>query len=464
MLFTKQKINRFFLQITDSILACVVFVFAFYLRSFFAPALSTRDLSSIGTLSDYTHFLPALAILTPLILTRMDFYNLGVSHNKGQILNLCVQSSIFIFLCLIVLQFMLKSLPSRSVFLVFVPLCSLALFLRQQFYLWERSLAYRQKRNRLNMLLVTDRKCVTSWRHELDNHPEFGFRFAREIDLSGTSVEQFVQVLHSEAVQLVVFDVKYSSFQKVVDAITACEDEGIEVLLATSLFDTHIARAKVDYFIDRPVLVFSSTPDSSWQLLSKTFIDRLGAVMLLLVFALPMLLIALFIKFTSRGPVLFRQERSGHYGRPFVMYKFRSMVSNAEQLHEELARLNEMIGPVFKVSKDPRITPFGVWLRRTSLDELPQLFNVLKGEMSLVGPRPLPVYETSAISENTQRRRLSVNPGLTCLWQIRGRNRVSSFEDWVKLDLEYIDNWSIWLDLQILILTVPAVLFGKGAK
>ena len=146
------------------------------------------------------------------------------------------------------------------------------------------------------------------------------------------------------------------------------------------------------------------------------------------------------------------------------MYKFRSMVTNAEQLQNELRRMNEMSGPVFKVSKDPRVTAFGAWLRNTSLDELPQIFNVLKGEMSLVGPRPLPVYETSSISENTQRRRLSVNPGLTCLWQISGRNQVTSFHDWVNLDLKYIDNWSIWLDLQILLLTVPAVLLRKGAK
>ena len=140
------------------------------------------------------------------------------------------------------------------------------------------------------------------------------------------------------------------------------------------------------------------------------------------------------------------------------------MVSNAEQLKHELAALNEMSGPVFKMTNDPRVTPIGRWLRRTSLDEFPQLFNVLRGEMSLVGPRPLPVDEVQRLDDLGHRRRLSVKPGLTCLWQISGRNDLSDFKEWVRLDLEYIDNWSLWLDLKILWRTVPIVLSGNGAR
>jgi lipopolysaccharide/colanic/teichoic acid biosynthesis glycosyltransferase len=140
------------------------------------------------------------------------------------------------------------------------------------------------------------------------------------------------------------------------------------------------------------------------------------------------------------------------------------MTSNAEQLKHELQAMNEMSGPVFKLTKDPRITPFGRWLRKSSLDELPQLFNVLRGEMSLVGPRPLPVDEVRHFNDLAHRRRLSVKPGLTCLWQISGRNKISDFKDWVRLDLQYIDNWSIWLDLTILVRTIPVVLLGTGAK
>ena len=146
------------------------------------------------------------------------------------------------------------------------------------------------------------------------------------------------------------------------------------------------------------------------------------------------------------------------------MYKFRSMVDDAEMLRAELEPFNQMSGPVFKVDDDPRITAFGRWLRRTSVDELPQLVNVLMGDMSLVGPRPLPLYEVEKFESTAQRRRLSVKPGLTCLWQISGRNQVRDFGDWVKLDLDYIDHWSLGLDFKILVLTVPAVIFGSGAK
>ena len=177
-----------------------------------------------------------------------------------------------------------------------------------------------------------------------------------------------------------------------------------------------------------------------------------------------MLPAAIIIRITSPGPVLFKQQRAGLNGRPFNMYKFRSMVNNAEQLKQELAQLNEMSGPVFKVTNDPRITPFGRFIRKWSIDELPQLWNVVKGDMSLVGPRPLPVDEVARFDDLAHRRRLSVKPGLTCLWQVSGRNDVKDFKDWVRLDLEYIDNWTIWLDLKILARTVPVVLTGAGAR
>jgi exopolysaccharide biosynthesis polyprenyl glycosylphosphotransferase len=262
----------------------------------------------------------------------------------------------------------------------------------------------------------------------------------------------------------VILSAKHSYFEQVENVIKACELEGVEVWLVADFFGTQISRTSFDELFGHPLLIFSTTPEASWHGLVKQFMDLSGAFVLLIVSLLPMAAIALLIKLTSPGPVFFRQQRSGLNGAPFTLYKFRTMVTNAEQFKHELEAMNEMCGPVFKVTNDPRVTPFGKFLRHYSLDELPQLFNVLRGEMSLVGPRPLPVDEVKRFNDLAHRRRLSVKPGLTCLWQIKGRNQISDFKDWVRLDLEYIDNWSLWLDVKILLLTLPAVLRGTGAK
>jgi exopolysaccharide biosynthesis polyprenyl glycosylphosphotransferase len=271
-------------------------------------------------------------------------------------------------------------------------------------------------------------------------------------------------MLHEHAVNSVVLSAKHTYLEHIEAAIRACELEGVEAWLVADFFKAQISRTSFDDFYGWPVLVFRSTPESSWTRVAKQLMDSVGSFLLLVSFSWLFALIALLIKWTSPGPVFFRQQRSGLNGRPFTLYKFRTMVTNAEQLKHELAAMNEMTGPVFKVSNDPRVTPIGKWLRKFSLDELPQLYNVLRGEMSLVGPRPLPVDEVKRFYDLAHRRRLSVKPGLTCLWQISGRNKISDFKEWVRLDLEYIDNWSLWLDLKILLQTVPVVLAGEGAK
>jgi exopolysaccharide biosynthesis polyprenyl glycosylphosphotransferase len=212
------------------------------------------------------------------------------------------------------------------------------------------------------------------------------------------------------------------------------------------------------------MLVLRAAPSVSWTLMLKHLVDRLVALLVLILFSWLFLGIGIAIRLTSKGTIIFRQARGGKNGRPFMMLKFRTMVSDAEMQRDELQRMNHMEGPVFKVDKDPRITPIGRFLRKTSLDELPQFWNIFRGEMSLVGPRALPIYEVEKFETTAQRRRLSMKPGLTCLWQVKGRNRITSFREWVKLDLEYIDNWSLWLDFKILFQTVPVVLFGYGAK
>lgn len=280
-----------------------------------------------------------------------------------------------------------------------------------------------------------------------------------EITCLGTT-DDLAHILHTESVNYVVLNPDQESFVDVQTTINACETEGVETWLLGSFFKTSIARASVDEFQDLPMLIFSTTPSASWALLLKRVVDLVGSLVLIVLTAPLMLLTAAAIRITSPGPVLFRQKRCTLHGRVFWMYKFRTMITEAEQLRAELDARNEVQGPVFKMSDDPRVTPLGRFLRRYSIDELPQLFNVLNGNMSLVGPRP-PIPSEVQDYENWQRRRLSMRPGLTCIWQTTGRNKVG-FEQWMKLDLEYIDTWSLGLDFKILLKTPFVVLRGTG--
>jgi len=270
------------------------------------------------------------------------------------------------------------------------------------------------------------------------------------------------RIVEENPVDDVIFCVSRRDLDRLEDLFLALQEQGIRTRFAVHLFPHTRAKAQLEELDGLPLLTFSSTPTSHVKLLLKRLVDVLVSTSVLLL-ALPLILIIAFgIKITSGGSVLFRQIRCGLNGRRFTLYKFRTMVENAEQRRQELLHLNEMDGPVFKLSRDPRVTWLGRFLRKFSLDELPQLWNVLRGDMSLVGPRP-PIPEEVAKYERWQRRRLSMKPGITCLWQISGRNHVD-FDRWMELDLEYIDSWSPALDFKILLKTIPAVLSGRGAS
>jgi len=271
------------------------------------------------------------------------------------------------------------------------------------------------------------------------------------------------ELLEDGGVDELILVADRESLDEFTDTFLWCEELGVTARVVLNFFPHSIARMELHEFDGFPLLSFSTTPTNEALMFVRRILDvGLAGCILLIVGPILMLPTALFIKLTSHGPILFKQKRCGLNGRQFVMYKFRSMVDNAEQLRVEMEALNEMDGPVFKSSRDPRVTFIGKIIRRFSIDELPQLFNVLRGDMSLVGPRP-PIPQEVARYERWQRRRLSMKPGMTCLWQISGRNEVS-FDDWMKLDLVYIDNWSLLLDLKILLKTVPVVLLGRGAK
>jgi exopolysaccharide biosynthesis polyprenyl glycosylphosphotransferase len=281
----------------------------------------------------------------------------------------------------------------------------------------------------------------------------------RDIPLAG-SPKDFQSIVAGGQCDALFMAADLDDFQRSGRLFETAEAMGVPICLPPNLFVGTIARPRATAINGTPLLTYRAVPEGRFGLLMKRTIDRIGSLVGIILASPIMLACAIAISLESRGPILFKQVRSGRNGRPFYLYKFRTMCLGAEQKKSQLLKHNEMSGPVFKMKRDPRITPIGAFLRKYSLDELPQFFNVLRGEMSLVGPRP-PLPKEVARYDTWQRRRLSVKPGLTCLWQVNGRNAVD-FEDWMKLDLQYIDNWSLWLDLRIMAKTIPTVLRGTG--
>ncbi|MGO9338924.1 MAG: sugar transferase [Terracidiphilus sp.] len=251
----------------------------------------------------------------------------------------------------------------------------------------------------------------------------------------------------------------YAQYHEVADL---CRHHGIVMRFNTDVFGIKGLERRAEEFDGDHFIATVTWGGEGWPLAVKRSIDALGSAILLVLLSPVLIAAALAIKLTSPGSVFFRQERIGLNKRRFRIYKLRTMVPNAEKLQAALEDQNEASGPVFKIKQDPRITPVGKFLRRSSIDELPQLLNVLKGDMSLVGPRPMAVRDYSGFNDDWLRRRFSVKPGITCLWQVNGRNNLS-FDQWMSLDMKYLDEWSLWLDVKILARTVPAVLKGEGA-
>jgi exopolysaccharide biosynthesis polyprenyl glycosylphosphotransferase len=283
-----------------------------------------------------------------------------------------------------------------------------------------------------------------------------GFRLA--CDFSG--IAEFLR--HNVVDEVAIYLPLRSYYEHAAQMAAICEQHGITLRFDTDIFNLKLAKPLVAAADGVPQIATLGMVSEGWPVLFKRALDLTVSLLALVLLAPILLLTAVLIRLTSPGPIFFGQQRVGLNKRKFKMYKFRTMVPNAERIQEELLHLNEMTGPVFKIKNDPRITPIGRFLRKTSIDELPQLLNVVKGDMSLVGPRAIPMRDYRLFNEDWQRRRFSVPPGITCLWQIRGRSSLP-FEQWMELDMEYIDKWSIWLDLQILARTIPAVIKGSGA-
>jgi len=332
-------------------------------------------------------------------------------------------------------------------------------------------------RNLSHVLIAGTNPEAVAFARRLEARTESGYKVIGFVDTYWNGLEEFAgsgyllrcdfdqlpEFLRNTVVDEVVIALPMSSFYGKSSAIAAlCELHGIVVRFLPPIFDVKLAKPRAEDFDGDSLITLSTGPIDGWPIVFKRVLDCTLASILLALLAPIFLIVAVLIKFTSEGPVFFTQERLGLNKRRFRIYKFRTMEVGAEQKQSELEHLNEVAGPAFKIKHDPRVTPLGRILRKTSIDELPQLFNVLKGEMSLVGPRPLPVRDYEGFDQDWHRRRFSVRPGITCLWQISGRSAIG-FDRWMELDMQYIDEWSFWLDVRILAGTIPAVLKGSGA-
>ena len=335
----------------------------------------------------------------------------------------------------------------------------------------------RRGRNLREMLVVGTNPRAIRFARKIESSPELGYRIAGFVDVpwAGMGIFQqtgyalvsdlpnFPRFLREQVVDEVVIALPMeSSYGKAARIAGLCEEQGIIVRMLSDLFNLRLAHSRAEEFAGEAVTTLATGSPDGWPHFLKRALDI--AVSLAAMFALSpvFLLAAIVVKLTSPGPALFCQERVGLGKRRFCLYKFRTMVADAPKRQWEVERLNEASGPVFKIKNDPRLTRVGKFLRKTSIDELPQLFNVLKGDMSLVGPRPLPVRDYQGFHQDWQRRRFSVRPGITCLWQVNGRSAIP-FEKWMELDMQYIDQWSLGLDFKILAKTIPAVIKGAGA-
>ena len=450
---------------------------AFYLTyALLAPGVAWLGAAKLLPLDTYHWLLLFILPLWALLLQGSDIYQPQRTAPLSRELWGIVQAVGFGAIVLLAFLAAAKvDYVSRAFMASFVLIDGLALLAAHAAIRAAARSARAQGRNTRNALIVGSGPHARSLARRLEENRHWGLRLAGHLVESEDALpaeplehpvlgaaKDLPRILCETVVDEVFVAVDRARIADMEAVFLHCEQVGVTARLILDFFPHRFAKVEMDDLDGMPTLAFTTTPRDAWALTAKRAMDLAVSGLILVSFGWLFGMIAAAIKLTSKGPIFFRQTRVGMNGRRFTMLKFRSMVADADRRLAELKALNEMDGPVFKIKKDPRITRVGGFLRKFSLDELPQLWNVFVGEMSLVGPRPPLPSEVEQYGDS-QRRRLSVRPGLTCLWQISGRNTVN-FEKWVELDLQYIDNWSQALDLRILAKTVPVVRTGKGAR
>ncbi|MDP0490137.1 MAG: sugar transferase [Verrucomicrobiota bacterium JB023] len=455
------------LQLVDAAIIWASFWIASLFRDPIRNLLGLVEMEGQSGLSDLTWVLFVTVPFTPIILEIFGFYRKPLHKRLSTSLVQIVQTLLVV--ALIVGMFAIFGrIEVASRWILGAAFLLMAIFLMVREYATRAIIlqAIRAEDAKEAIIIAGGEKEIAQFVKETPDEVRGSWKIVEQIDLREISVDSFEAKIKEASVARVIFLAKHTEFGLLAKAVEICELQGIEAWISAGFIRTQVARPDFDLLGGKPMLVLRSTPEVSWAVFGKDVLDRIGSFIFISL-TLPFWIVAAIgIKLSSPGPIFFRQNRAGRYGKPFTMYKFRTMGTDAEarlkQVKDEVG--NEMSGPVFKLENDPRIFPFGKFLRKFSIDEFPQMLNVLKGDMSLVGPRPLPLYEVDQFERMEHRRRLSVKPGITCEWQAGGRNSITNFDEWVKMDLDYIDNWSLWLDVKLLLKTIPAVLFGSGAK
>ncbi len=476
---TKSKLPLILLQAMDLGLVTMSFSAAYYSKLNLLPE-AYRHLSNVP---NYNLILLLILVISYITFNFYNLYDQPITQRFYKIFLKITASTFSIAIGITFIIYMLHLEPISRLLIglfIFYLISLLSLIKALIFY----TLRYNSKRafTTRNVLIIGTRERALEMIKTILNNPDSGYTLLgclettdqrhrvdktiyRDVKIIGT-LGIFPTLLLEKTVDEVIFALPLKIIENVNEYIHFAEELGVNIRIMPDfqiqkiMFRPDTARIYLDQFIGQPTLALSSVSPKEGELFIKTLIDYTGALLGLIILMPFFLIIAILIKTTSRGPIFFIQERCGLNGRKFGLIKFRTMVIDAEEKLAALMAQNEMDGPVFKMKDDPRITPIGRFLRKTSIDELPQLFNVLRGEMSLVGARP-PIPTEVELYKPWQRRRLSMKPGLTCIWQVSGRNNIE-FERWMRLDLKYIDNWSLLLDFKLLLLTVREVFSGKG--
>lgn len=456
-------------MLLDVSLTVFIFLVSYWVRIAFVGGSPPKLLPHVA-------LLPVIAPIWVFLLTFFGAYRSPQATSRleyGWAATRAVGSGVALLLTLL---FLLKiQYVSRAILVTFAVLDVPALIGIRLGTVWHFRRSLQRRENFRKVLIIGAGNRARRLTETLIRNSEWGIHIVGHLDPDPTrlgrrvlgspvvgTIDSICSVLKNHVVDEVILAVPRTMIPDVEKIARACEEEGVKFLLMADMFDVNVARMRLVQLGAIPLLTFEPVAQEEWKLLVKRILDLTLSLLLLPVLLPLMGIIALAIKLDSAGPVFFIQERVGLSKRRFRMLKFRTMVDGSDRLQGQLEHLNEAEGPIFKIANDPRVTRVGRFLRRTSLDELPQIFNVIKAEMSLVGPRPMSLRDVDLFDRGVQRKRFSVKPGLTCLWQISGRSQLP-FSKWLELDLAYIETWSLTLDLRILVKTIPVVLRGTGA-